>query len=219
MVKNVAEIVCILDRSGSMRSLVDSTISNFNEFIQKQRLDGPGQVTLVLFDDQYEVIYENMALSMVPDLTRDVYFDRGMTRLMDAVGKTIARVKERHLNDRPDKTMFLIITDGQENDSQEYTESGTIKEMVGECIDDLNWEFFYLGANVDAFAEAGNMGIPSVYAANYDPSNIGTKRAYATASAAMSGSRSSSAGGQSLSEGKTLSDLYDDQESEDGKTE
>jgi hypothetical protein len=197
-----------------MSGLVEATISGYNKFIKEQQelSAGPGRVTLVLFDNQYEIVYEDEALDKVPELDGRVYYTRGMTALLDAVGKTIARVKERHLTNRPGKTLFLIITDGQENSSQEYTEEGRVKTMVAECTDDLDWEFFYLGANVDAFHEAGGLGIQHAYAANYDPSDIGTKQAYGTVSAAMSDSRK---GGPKLSAAQSLSDIMNEQEDDE----
>jgi hypothetical protein len=172
-------------------------------------------VTLVLFDDQYEMVYEDMALSSVSDLTTEVYYTRGMTRLHDAVGKTISSVKERHGKAAPDKTMFLIIIDGIENDSREYTTEGMIKTMVKECISDLGWEFFYLGANVDAFREAGTMGIPQAYAANYRSTASGTENMYAATSKAFSMLRHRSTGAVGGSGGTTMSDLIDSATAED----
>lgn len=210
---SMAEIVCILDRSGSMSGLVESTIKGYNHFVKEQQelRAGPGRVTLVLFDDEYEIVYEDVALDKVPDLTGKVYFTRNTTALLDAVGKTISRVKERHLTNRPGKTLFFIITDGRENDSKEYVKEGQVKTMVAECIDGLDWEFFYLGANVDAFFEAGEMGIQSAYAANYAPTRGGTRTAYGTVSAAMSASRK---GSSLMDSGKTMSDIMDEQEDE-----
>lgn len=105
MSKIVVEIVCILDRSGSMSRLVEETISGYNKFIKEQQQIGPGRVTLVLFDDQYEMVYEDMALSSVSDLTTEVYYTRGMTRLHDAVGKNHCLCQgtapERHTRKNP----------------------------------------------------------------------------------------------------------------------
>jgi len=215
MTKNIAEIVCILDRSGSMSGLAESTIEGYNKFIAEQREIGPGRVTLVLFDTQYEVVYEDMALSQVPDLTEQVYYVRGSTALLDAVGKTINLVKERHLSDRPNKTMFLIVTDGWENASKEYTEEGLVKPLVRECREDLNWEFYYLGANVDSFVEAANMGIPAAFAANYDPSLSGTRDLYAATSSAFGSSRSGDTKAVSES-GMTMTNYMDLQKSSNG---
>lgn len=211
---SMAEIVCILDRSGSMSVLREATLQGYNRFIKdQQELNaGPGRVTLVLFDDEYEIVYEDVPLDKVPELTEKDYYTRNTTALLDAVGKTISRVKERHLTNRPGKTLFFIITDGLENASKEYTQEGQIKGMVAECTDDLDWEFFYLGANVDAFHEAGALGINVINVANYNPTNIGTRRAYFAASAAMAGSR----GGSSLTDsGKTMSDLMDEQDTDE----
>lgn len=206
---SAAEIVCLLDRSGSMTSRVEATIDGFNEFIKRQRDLGPGRLTLILFDDRYDIVYEDKALSTVLDLTRKVYFTRGSTALMDAIGKTIARVKERHLNDRPEQTLFMIITDGKENDSEEYIEEGMVKGMVNECIDDLEWEFFFLGVEMDAFAEAGEYGISRGQTVSVAGDHQGTQNAYAAVNQAMSMSRTGASMGDS---GKTMSDLYDEQE-------
>jgi hypothetical protein len=191
-----------------MSGKVEATIAGYNKFIEEQRELGPGRVTLVLFDDEYELVYEDTALAKVPELTGEVYYTRGWTALLDAMGKTISDVQERHLNDRPDKTLFLVITDGIENRSQEYTAEGQVKKMVRECIEDHGWEFFYLGANVDTFREAvDKMGFDPNYVSPMPSDRKGTQHAYATASAAMSMSRS----GGGLSAKQTMSDLMDEQ--------
>jgi len=211
MAVKMAEIVCILDRSGSMSGLVEETIAGFNGFLKEQRDAGPGKMTLVLFDDRYEIVYEDEPLSQAPDLNTDTYYTRGSTALLDAVGETIARVKERQMGKPPIDTLFLIITDGEENASIEYVGEGKVKAMVNDCINDLGWTFLYLGANVNAFHEAGKMGIPMAMAANYDPTKSGTHRMYGAASTATSLTRS----GETLdSGGNTLSDLYDDAEND-----
>ena len=205
---SAAEIVCILDRSGSMSGVVQATIEGYNGFIQEQKDLGPGQVTLVLFDNKYELVYENVALADVPELTTDVYFTRGGTALLDAVGLTISNVRERHLKDQPEQTLFMIITDGYENSSKEYTEEGLVKRMVKECLDDQGWKFFFLGAGIDVFAEAAAIGIPQAFAAEMKGGYAGTRHAYETASAAMSMSRTGE--GDLGGSGQTMSDLYDE---------
>lgn len=204
---SVAEIVCILDRSGSMSRVTEETIAGFNKFIGEQRDLGPGRVTLVLFDDEYELVYEDVALTDVQDITPEVYFTRGSTALLDAVGRTISNVRERHMKGKPEQTLFMIVTDGYENDSKEYTEEGQVKTMVKECMEEHDWKFFFLGADVDAFGEAGSMGISQAYAVRTKGDRIGTQHAYASAWAAMSVSRS---GGDLGESGQTMSDLYDE---------
>lgn len=207
---SIAEIVCILDRSGSMTGREHDTIEGFNGFVKNQRELGPGRLTLVLFSGRrdYEVIHDDIALSTVPKLTRDVYQTRGSTALMDAVGKTIAMVKERHLEDRPEQTIFMIITDGEENNSIEYTREGQIREMVNECQEDLEWQFFFLGVGIDAFAEARMMGIHGVHTAMAADDAQGYNASWQAAEAAASMSRTSGGG---LS-GTTMQNLYDDEE-------
>lgn len=202
MGKNSVEIVGILDRSGSMHHLEASTISGYNEFIKKQQELGPGRVTLAIFDDQYDIVYESKSLKKVPVLTKSVYYARGMTALRDAVGRTITHVHERHKNGKqPDKTLVFIVTDGLENASTEYSQD-QIKKMIERRKKD-GWEFFFMGANIDSFDVGTNYGISQTHIANYAATKIGTENLYATASAASSSSRS----GKSVSDSMSLSDL------------
>lgn len=182
--KNFVEIVCILDRSGSMQSIATDAIGGFNTFIEEQKkVPGTASVSLVLFDNEYLNIYENKAINEVEKLTSDVFIPRGMTALLDAVGRTINSVGERLSNtpeeDRPEKVMVCILTDGLENASKEFTKD-KIKEMITHQREKYNWQFAYLGANVDAFAEAGEMGISQVYTASFLASEEGTRNAYGT---------------------------------------
>ena len=124
--KNLTELVFILDRSGSMSGLESDTIGGYNSLLEKQRKEvGEATVTTVLFDDQYEMIHDHAAIGKVKDITNKEYFARGMTGLLDAIGKTINHVSNRHKNaldnEVPEKTMVVIITDGCENASREFT--------------------------------------------------------------------------------------------------
>ena len=169
------EIICVLDRSGSMGGLAVEVVNSFNEFIADQRkIPGKAKVTVVLFDDKYEVVHDRIKLEDVPELTGEVYFTRGMTALNDAIGKTIQNVDKKR-----DKVILMIQTDGQENASQEYTKSGTIKKMVEEK-EKKGWEVMFLGANIDSFVEGGARGIRS--SVNYAPTTDGVKFAYQTMS-------------------------------------
>ena len=209
MAKNSIEIVGILDRSGSMQNLEEATIDGYNDFIKKQKAEGPGRVTLAIFDDQYDLVYEQLSLKKVPKLKNDVYYARGMTALRDAVGRTITAVHERYKNGkRPDKTLVFIVTDGYENASTEYTQE-QIKKMIKKRTKD-GWEFFFMGANVDSFAVGRDHGIAKSHIANYTHSKIGTKDVYASASMAVLRSRQGSPVDDSLS----LSDLMDMEEEE-----
>lgn len=209
MGKNSIEIVGILDRSGSMERLETATIDGYNEFIKKQKVEGPGYVTLAIFDDQYDIVYERNSLKRVPKLERDVYYARGMTALRDAVGRTITSVHERHKKGkRPDKTLVFIVTDGYENASTEYSQE-QIKKMIKKRKKD-GWEFFFMGANVDSFAVGADYGISKTHIANYAPSEKGTKKLYQSANVAASQRRR----GRSPSQSIPLSDLMDMDEEE-----
>ncbi len=174
----VVDIICILDRSGSMMGLQDEVINSFNEFIQDQRKEaGKARVTLVLFDDKYEVVYEGMKLKKVPELTSETYFARGMTSLYDAIGKTLTNVDVKD-------AMVLIQTDGHENSSQEFNQS-RIKSLIKEK-EDLGWDFIFLGANIDAASVGSSFGLHASKTSQFDASDAGIKTAYATMNATAS---------------------------------
>lgn len=177
-----SEIICIIDRSGSMGSIADDAIGGFNAFLEQQKLD-PGEATLtfIQFDTEYEVVHENKPLMDVPELNNSTYQPRGMTALLDAVGKTIDGVGKRLANmseeNRPDKVIVAILTDGAENSSSKYSLS-QINKMVTLQKDVYNWEFIFLAANQDAFAEAAKLGIDQEDAVNFDATNQGVQNAY-----------------------------------------
>ncbi len=178
MNNNLTEMIFIMDRSGSMQSLVSDTIGGYNSMIDKQRNeDGEASVTTVLFDDKYDILFENTDIKKVPELTDKEYYARGMTALLDAIGKTINQVAARHSNSVdsavPAKTVVVIITDGMENASKEYNLS-TIKSMVEKQKNEFGWEFVFMGANIDAISVAGSMGIDASRAANYHADGVGT---------------------------------------------
>ena len=189
MKKDKVKIVAILDRSGSMSTLAEDTIGGFNEFVKQQKeLDGECSLSLVLFDDRYELVYDDIPINEVPELDDRVYFARGMTALNDAVGKTINIVGQR-LNrtpeeEKPEQVIFLITTDGLENQSTEFT-AEQIKEMVNHQTEKYSWEFIFMGANIDSFEEGGSRGIAMNLSANYDPSAVGTRSVYFAASSAI----------------------------------
>jgi hypothetical protein len=163
MSKKKVEISVVLDRSGSMSSIVEQTISGYNEFMQGQKsVDADIRVSLVQFDHEYEVKYEALPIVEVPELDKKTYVPRGMTALLDAIGRTIRNTKQRHAqmnkDERPDKVIFVIITDGHENSSVQYSRQDIFDEIS--YLDKMmNWEFVYLGANQDAIGEAANFGI------------------------------------------------------------
>lgn len=177
--KNLTEMVFILDRSGSMSGLEEDTIGGYNSLIKKQKEeDGDAVVTLVLFDDQYDIIHDRIDIKKVKPITNKQYFARGTTGLLDAVGKTINYVGNRHKNaldsEVPSKTMVTIITDGMENASREFN-FRQIKHMIERQKEKYGWEFLFLGANIDAVSAAADIGITADRAATYRADTKGTR--------------------------------------------
>ena len=180
---NKMELLFILDRSGSMGGLESDTIGGFNSVLEKQRKDKNGQVnvTTVLFDNEYELLHSKIPIQQVKPLTEKEYFVRGSTALLDAIGKTISQVKaeQNKLNskERSGKILFVIITDGMENASKEYTVNA-VKKLISEQKEKENWEFLFLGANIDAIKTAESFGIEKSRAAQYKSDSIGTQLNY-----------------------------------------
>lgn len=163
MKKDLTELVFILDRSGSMNSLTEDTIGGFNSMIEKQKeVDGECLVSLVLFDDISEVIYDRVPLKDIPVLTNKEYYARGCTALIDALGGAIHHIGNVHKyarkEDVPEKTMFIVTTDGLENASINYT-ADKVKAMIKRQREKYGWEFLFLGANIDAVETARKYGI------------------------------------------------------------
>lgn len=193
---NLTEIICIIDRSGSMDTLVEDAIGGFNTFLkEQQKLDvDKCNLTYIQFDDKYELVHECKPVREVPLLTRDTYQPRGLTALLDAVGRTIDDTGKRYAalpeHQRPGAVIFVILTDGLENVSQKYRAS-QIKEMVEHQTDRYGWQFVYLGANQDSFAEAGAIGFKSKNIGNFKATGKGIKAAYLNVSHSLGQYRSS----------------------------
>ena len=182
MKKNLTELVFILDRSGSMAGLEADTIGGFNAMIEKQRKEpGEAVISTVLFDNETEVIHDRIPLDRVPRLTEKEYYVRGCTALLDAVGGAIHHIGNVHKyareEDRPEKTLFVITTDGMENASRRYTYD-KVKSMIERQREKYGWEFLFLGANIDAAREAARFGIRADCAADYHADSIGTEAVY-----------------------------------------
>ena len=182
MKKNLTELVFILDRSGSMAGLEGDTIGGFNAMIEKQRKEpGEAVISTVLFDNETEVIHDRIPLDRVPRLTEKEYYVRGCTALLDAVGGAIHHIGNVHKyareEDRPEKTLFVITTDGLENASRRYTYD-KVKAMIERQRERYGWEFLFLGANIDAAREAARFGIRADCAADYHADSIGTEAVY-----------------------------------------
>ena len=189
MKKNLTEIVFILDRSGSMAGLEDDTIGGFNAMIEKQKGEpGEALVSTVLFDNESAVIHDRMDIQKIEPMTRHDYYVRGCTALLDAVGGAIHHIGNVHKyareEDRPEKTLFVITTDGMENASRKYS-YGRLKAMIERQKEEYGWEFLFLGANIDAAKEAARFGIGADRAANYHADSIGTAVIYEAVSEAV----------------------------------
>ena len=190
MKKNLTELVFILDRSGSMRGLETDTIGGYNSLIEKQKLEeGEAIISTVLFDDMQQILHDRVDLKQVEPMTRKEYYVRGCTALLDAVGGAIHHIGNVHKyareEDRPEKTLFIITTDGMENSSRRYTYE-KVKGMIERQKEKYGWEFLFLGANIDAIEVAGRFGIEASRAVNYECDSEGTQLNYRTISETIS---------------------------------
>lgn len=195
MKKNLTEIVYILDRSGSMSGLERDTIGGYNSFLEKQKKEeGEAVVTTVLFDDKYELLHDRVDIKKVEPITNKEYFARGMTALVDALGKTISHVSNRHkaclASEIPEKTIFVITTDGLENASREYN-IAAVRKMIGFQKEECGWEFLFLGANIDAVETARSYGISQDRAVTYCADSKGTEINFCAVGSAVSDMRAS----------------------------
>lgn len=193
--KNLTEIVFILDRSGSMNGLESDTIGGFNSTLnQNKTADGDAIVSTVLFNNDSEVIHDRVPIAEIPPLTEKEYFVGGGTALLDAVGDAIKHIRNVHKyareEDRPAKTLFVITTDGMENASQRYTYDA-IKKLIEEQKNN-GWEFLFLGANIDSVQVSSRMGISAQRTVNYHNDHLGSDAKFRSVSRFFSAARSSS---------------------------
>lgn len=178
MKKNLTEIVFILDRSGSMQGLEKDTIGGFNAMIEKQKNEpGEALISTVLFDHEMTVLHDRKTLSAICPMTENDYFVRGCTALNDAIGHAIHHIGNVHKyareEDRPERTLFVITTDGMENASRRYSRA-RVREMIERQKSKYGWEFLFLGANIDAEATADEFGIGRDFASTYNCDSEGT---------------------------------------------
>lgn len=166
------DIVFLLDRSGSMAGSESDTIGGYNSYLEKQRKNKINtKITTVLFDNEYEILHERTDIKEVQKITEKEYYVRGCTALLDAIGKTIINIDRKVKNN---KVLFIITTDGLENASREFT-----KEKIKSLIElHPNWEFLYIGANIDSYKEGASLGIKSQNIANYNKNKKGTENLY-----------------------------------------
>lgn len=178
------ELVLILDKSGSMSGLESDTIGGFNAMIEKQKaLAVPVRVTTVLFNDEVDMLYERKDIHFVKPLTAKEYEVGGTTALLDAVGATILRMEQRGVSEREGtKVIFVIITDGMENASTEFTKP-KVKQLISDKQEKAGWEFIYLGANIDAVEEADAIGVKKANAVTYRNTESGVRANYDAVSA------------------------------------
>ena len=179
---NITELVFILDRSGSMAGLESDTVGGFNGMLHKQKAEeGVAYVTTVLFDDQIETLHDRIPLPEVRDITEKEYYVRGCTALIDAIGATVQHIETIHKyarkEDVPAHTVFVIITDGMENASRKFS-SDEVKKMISRKKEKDDWEFLFIGANIDAVETAKHIGISADRAVNYRSDRKGTRVVY-----------------------------------------
>ena len=179
---NITELVFILDRSGSMSGLESDTVGGFNTMIEKQKKqNAPCYVSTVLFNHTSEVLYDRVKLSEVQKMTEENFFVGGSTALMDAIGGAIHHIGNIHkyirTEDVPANTMFVIMTDGMENASRNYS-SDRVKQMIERQKKRYGWEFLFIGANIDAVETAARYGIDADRAVNYHADKEGTRVVY-----------------------------------------
>lgn len=190
MKKNLTEIVFILDRSGSMSGLERDTIGGYNSMLAKQRNEeGEAFISTVLFDDESEVIHDRIPIKKVKDITEKEYYVRGYTALLDAVGGAIHHIGNVHKyardEDVPEKTLFIITTDGMENASRRYSYD-RVKTMIERQKKKYGWEFLFLGANIDSAAMGAKIGIDRDFTVDYTNDKEGARLNYEVMSEAIS---------------------------------
>lgn len=192
MKNNLTEVVFILDRSGSMSGLEGDTIGGFNSMLKKQREEeGDANVTTVLFDDEIEMLHKRVNIKEIKNITSKDYYVRGCTALLDAIGYSInfmINVQKNKKEEKAKNVLFIITTDGYENASKEYTYE-KIKKMITYEKERYNWQFLFLGANIDAISTARNFGISEEFASNYVSDEVGTQITYEVMNSAISNCR------------------------------
>jgi len=207
-------IICILDRSGSMSSIMSDSIGGFNTFLKQQKeLPDEATITVVLFDDKYELLYDNVDIKKAKELTDKIWYPRGMTALYDAIGKTINNEKANFVklgSEKPSKVLACIVTDGLENASKEYNKDA-IKKLIKSCEDE-DWNFIYLAANQDAMTVGDSFGISVGNTYTYTATTVGVDNMSMTMNNASATYRSmSSSDGNFKKMSKKLIDGDNDQ--------
>lgn len=192
--KEYINILCVLDRSGSMSTIINDSISGFNFFLEEQKkVEGKANMSIMLFDTEF-LKSKLKSIQKIEKFTRKTYVPRGATALYDAIGITIDdeldRLSNLTKNKRPIKTLCVILTDGEENSSVNY-DKNLIKQMITEMREEFEWEFIFLGANQDAILTADGLGISKGNTINFDATSDGITVAYASMNKAASHYRAS----------------------------
>ena len=194
MKEGLTEIISIVDRSGSMQSILDDAIGGFNTFLAaQQRQPGQAKLSLILFDHEYQVVHQAVDIQQAEPLNQDTYVPRGSTALLDAVGKTIDAVGERLAataeSERPSQVIISILTDGYENASQTYSKP-KVAAMIKHQTEKYNWAFEFQAANMDAFAAAKELSIAPDRVVQFEATSEGVREAFDQQSQRISAMRS-----------------------------
>lgn len=208
MKDNLTEIVCIIDKSGSMWPVSTDTIGGFNSFLAEQKkVEGDVNMTVVLFSDTITTVNDNVSIDTIADLSDKTYFPNGGTSLYDAIGITLTSVGKRLAAtdeaDRPSKVIVAIMTDGEENTSKEYT-GAQIKEIISHQESAYNWTFMFLAANQDACLVGKNLGLQDYATLNFTQTSAGTTGAFKNMSMLASTCRGMSMSDYSMSKSSVL---------------
>jgi uncharacterized protein YegL len=192
---NKTHLCLVLDASGSMSKLSSDTIGSFNSFLADQKaLPDEATFTLCTFNDDATLVHHFEKLASVPNLTTKTYKPNGSTALLDAMGSTIDSVGEKLAamseDERPSKVLFMVITDGEENVSTQFTKA-QVKEMIDHQTEKYSWDFVFLGASLDQIAEGQSLGVSQQNSMQYVPTSAGTKKLYRAISESTISYRSS----------------------------
>lgn len=187
----VTEIVCILDRSGSMGSIREDTIGGFNTFLKDQQ-DAPGKalMTVMLFNTEYEMLHNGTDIKCVEPLTNKTYVPAGCTALYDAIGEAICKAECRFNKGETKRVLVAIITDGQENSSKEFDKC-KIMSLINKCKEKYEWEFLYLSASPSAFSDGSEIGISKHRVHHFMPTGHGMRGMMASYGCSATSYRSS----------------------------